>query len=168
MISCGMWRALLFALAAGISLAAASTASAAPAGLLAAEATPGSESVSLKYGVGYAVLWKKGAALGRVRRGAITVVDLAYGGGPSGFVRGCERRSGRLATKLVCRGRDLSFYVHGGTWKVRVEGRGINVSGVVRGTMGLDRADGGTGRYSIGGASYRRWPAALSFFRVGE
>ena len=163
-----MRRALLFALAAGISLAAASTASATPAGLLAAQSTPGSESISLKYGVGYAVVWKKGAVLGRVRRGTITVIDLADGGEPSGFVRGCEHRSGRLAEKLVCRGSDLSFYVHGGTWKVRIEGRGINISGVVRGTLGLDRADGGTGRYSIGGASYRRWPAALRFFRVGE
>jgi hypothetical protein len=163
-----MRRGLLFALVAGMSLAAASTASAGPAGRLAAEATPGSESISLKYGVGYAVLSKRGAVLGRVRRGAITVVDVAEGGEPSGFVRGCEHRSGRLATKLVCRGSDLSFYVHGGTWKVRIEGRGINVSGVVRGIMGLDRADGGTGRYSIGDAPYRRWPAALRFFRIGQ
>lgn len=162
-----MRRALLFALAAGIALAAASTASAMPAGLLAAS-TPGSESISLKKGVGYAVVWRKGAVLGRVRRGTIIVDDLPGGGEPSGFVRGCERRSGSISTRLACRGRDLSFYIHGGTWKVRIEGRGINVSGVVRGILGLDRADGGTGRYSIGDDAYKRWPAALRFFRVGE
>jgi hypothetical protein len=162
-----MRRAPLFALAAGLALAAASTASATPPSLAAAAGTPGSESISLKNGIGFAVVWSRGAVLGRVRRGAITVIDIAGGGDPGGFVRGCERRSGGLATRLVCRGRDLSFYIHGGTWKVRIRGRGINASGVVRGTLGLDRADDGTGRYSIGGGSYRRWPAALRFLKIG-
>jgi hypothetical protein len=155
-------RRLVLASTAGLALAAAAPAFAGPVPARVA----GSESISLKYGVGYAVVSDRGATLGRIRRGRIQVVNVPGGGAPSGFVRGCEYRSGSLAGTVTCRGSDLSFYVHGGTWKVRMSGRGINVSGVVRGKLGLDRADSGTGLYSIGDAPYRRWPATLRFFRV--
>jgi hypothetical protein len=156
-----MRLALVVALACGSALAVASAASAAVSADVA-----GSESFSLRYGVGYAVVFDRGAVLGRVRRGVIRVADVPSGGAPSGFVRGCERRSGSLAGKLVCRGTDLRLYVHGGTWRIRISGRGVNVSGVVRGRLGLDRADSGTGLYSIGDAAARRWPASLTFFAV--
>jgi hypothetical protein len=157
-----MPRSLQLALAVGLALAAAAAAS---AGVLTTR-VEGSQSFELKYGTGYAVVGTQGATLGKVRRGTIRVVNVPGGGAPSGFVRGCEARSGRLSGTLTCRGRYLSFYVHGGTWRVRLRGRGINVSGVVRGSLGLDRADGGTGLYSIGDAPFRRWPATFTFFKL--
>lgn len=157
-----MRRSLLLASIVVLALAASSPTQ----GATFSERVAGSESISLKYGQGYAVIANRGAALGRMRRGWIRVIDIPGGGAPSGRVRGCEARSGRLTGGLYCRGRDLSFYIHGGTWRIRMSGRGINVSGVVRGSLGLDRIDDGSGIYSIGGAEYRRWPATLSFFAV--
>jgi hypothetical protein len=121
------------------------------------------ESVELSHGRGYAVLGTRGAALGNVSQGWIRVVDVAGGGDPRGWVRGCERRAGRLAGRLYCTGSGLRFYVHGGTWRIRMSGRGVNVSAVVRGRLGLDGA-GCTGcTYSIGGGAPRRWPLTLRF-----
>jgi hypothetical protein len=46
-----------------------------------------------------------------------------------------------------------------GAWRVRSKGRGINVSGVVRGSLTLDGANRGrTGTYSIGGSDFRPSP----------
>ena len=106
--------------------------------------------------------------LGRVVRGRVRVTNLAGGGAPSGWVRGCEHRRGRLAATVFCRGSDLRFWIHGGTWKIQLWGRGINVSGVVRGTLALDRAPapGGRGIFSVGGGDFRRWPKELTFYSL--
>lgn len=149
-------------LAAGLALAAASLASAGTFGTRVA----GSEDISLKYGAGYASIWDRGSVLGWVRRGRIKVRNLPGRGAPRGTVTGCETRHGSLKGTLICGGRDLRFRIYGTTWKVQIQGRGINVSGVIRGYLALDRADGGTGIYSIGGESYRRWPATVTVFRV--
>jgi hypothetical protein len=126
----------------------------------------GSESVELSSGHGYALLANRGSALGNVRRGWIRVLDIGGGGTPSGWVRGCESRSGRLAEQLDCAGSGLRFYVHGGTWRIRIKGRGINVSAVIRGAVGLDRAGCTSCTYRIGDGAKRRWPARLKFFAV--
>lgn len=135
-------------------------------GLAASARVAGSETISLQRGQGYAVIASRGAVIGNIIRGWIRVVDIPGGGAPHGYVRGCEARTGRLSGRLFCRGRDLRLFVYGGTWRIRMAGRGINVSGRIRGTLGLDRAEGGTGVYSIAGARYRPWPAALRYFRV--
>ena len=40
--------------------------------------------------------------------------------------------------------------VRGGTWKIQLRGRGIHASGVVRGTLALDRAPEGRGVFRVG------------------
>jgi hypothetical protein len=157
-----MRRFLPPALVVGLALAASSPAGADAFSMRIA----GSESFELKYGVGYAVFKDRGSVLGRVRRGYIKVANLPGTGRPRGTVTGCETRSGTLAGTLTCRGTDLAFRIYGATWRVRIGGRGINVSGVIRGSLGLDRAESGTGVYSIGGSPEKRWPATLTFFRV--
>jgi len=151
-----------------LSFAIPALVAAAPAssGLLLSERVAGSESVSLQRGRGYAVIAKRGAVIGNVGRGWVRVAHLPDGPSPEGYVRGCEARSGRLAEKLYCRGRALRLYVHGGTWRIRMRGRAINVSGVVRGSLGLDRDSCSLCHYRIGPADPRRWPATLTFFTV--
>jgi hypothetical protein len=161
-----MRRLLLLTAISCLSLAASASAQAA---LTTAARVPGSEQISLKYGQGYAVIANRGAVLGRMRRGWIQVSNIPEGGAPQGYVRGCEERSGGLGTRLTCRGAELRLYIHGGTWRIRMRGRGINVSGVVRGSLGLDRADGcpqDACKYRIGDAPQRSWPATLIFFAV--
>lgn len=156
-------RLLLSTLAsAALALAAAAFAEAAAATAHAA----GGESVELSRGRGYVVLGTHGAALGNVARGWIRVLDVAGGGDPRGWVRGCERRSGRLAGRLRCSGGGLRFYVHEGTWRIRLGGRGINVSAVVRGRLGLDSAGCTRCTYRISGGPPRVWPQTLRFFAL--
>ncbi len=112
-------------------------------------------------------------AFGNVRRGWIRVTNIPGGGSPSGYVRGCESRSGRLSGRLYCAGARLRFWVEDGPWRIRIKGRGVNVSAVMRGTVGLDRT-ACTRRmfrnekctFKIGDRPARRWPATLKFFAV--
>jgi hypothetical protein len=162
-----MRKLLILTAIAGLSAAASASAPAAQTTVAARVA--GSESISLRWGHGYAAIARRGAVLGRMRRGSIRVAHLAGGGAPEGYVRGCETRSGKLATQLTCRGSDLRLYIHGGTWRIRLRGRGINVSGVVRGSLALDRADGcpeAACKFRIGDAPERSWPATLTSFAV--
>jgi hypothetical protein len=131
--------------------------------------TAGAESFQLYHGVGSAIVVRRGAVLGGMRRGKIRIVNLAGGPAPQGFVRGCEHRNGSWGGVLVCRGRDLRFLVHDGTWRLRLRGRGIDVSGVVRGRLSLgplSAAVGSSGSYSIGDGPRRPWPSAWQTFRL--
>ena len=125
----------------------------------------GSRTVELGKGRGFAVLGSRGAALGNLS-GRIEVIDVPGGGSPQGYVRGCERRTGKFSGRLTCRGAGLRFLVYGGTWRIRLSGNRINVSGRIRGRLGLDRADRGTGWFEIGSSERHRWPATLTFYVV--
>lgn len=158
-----------------LTLAALSLAASAPAlpSTLASARVRGGEGVHLSAGRGYAVLGEQGVAFGNVRRGWIRVTNIPGGGSPSGYVRGCESRSGRLSGRLFCAGTRLRFWVEDGPWRIRIKGRGINVSAVMRGSVGLDRRGcsrrmfrSGKCTFQIGDGRARRWPATLRFFAV--
>ena len=134
-----------------------------------AATSAGSDSFELYRGKGKAIVAKRGAVLGGMRRGKIKITHLPGGSAPRGYVTGCERRYGSWNTVLVCRGRDLRFYVYGGTWRVRLRGHGINASGVVRGYLSLgplSATAGSAGWYSIEGRAFRRWPLTWKTFRL--
>jgi hypothetical protein len=129
----------------------------------------GSQAFELYRGKGQAVVAKRGAVLGGVGRGKIKIKRMPGGPAPQGYVTGCERRYGSWSDVLVCRGRALRFYVHDGNWRLRLRGRGINASGVVRGYLSLGplpAAAGSAGWYSLGGRAYRPWPVTWQTFRL--
>jgi hypothetical protein len=104
-------------------------------------------------------LQSRGALLGRIRAGRVVAT-------PNVVVR-CWKYKRRLASGMIrYRGvregcTDVTFHVFSddGTWRVRSKGRGINVSGVARGSLTLDGASRGrTGTYSIAGGEFRPWP----------
>ena len=131
--------------------------------------TTGSVPLSLKSGRGLAIIKSRGALLGRTRAGRIVAT-------PNVVVR-CWRYRTRLASGMV-RYRGLregcaykTFYVSSddGRWRVRIKGRGIDVSGVVRGSLALNGANTGwTGTYSIAGSRYRRWPRTLHTYSLSR
>jgi hypothetical protein len=154
------------------ALAVAASASALPSSSTSARVR-GGEGLHLSSGRGYAVFGHRGVAFGNVRRGWIRITNLPGGGSPYGFVRGCESRSGRVSGRLYCAGRRLRFWVQDGPWRVRIKGKGINVSAVVRGRVGLDRRGcsrrmfrRGACSFEIGDGPARRWPAKLRFFAL--
>jgi hypothetical protein len=148
---------LFLALAVVTALSAAVPASAAVA------RTPGSQSFSLRDGSGIASVWQRGALLGHLRSGRLIVVDLASPGSPTVIVRGHETKKVLNDATTEYRGRDMSFRIFGGTWRVRIRGRGIDVSGVVRGWL---RLSGISGTYAIGDGDYEPWPPTPQVFRL--
>ena len=124
--------------------------------------TPGSVQLSLQNGRGLAVI-----QLGRIRAGRIVATR--------NVVVRCWKYRTELASGLVRyrgRGEDcasITLYVssQNGTWRVRIRGRGINVSGVARGSLTLDGANTGpTGTYSIGGRAKKPWPRGSRTFSL--
>src|SRR5919106_1493509 len=118
--------------------------------------TPGSQTFSLRDGSGIASVWQRGAILGHLRSGRLVVVDLPTPGSPTVIVRGHETKRVLSESTTEYRGRDMSFRIFGGTWRARIRGRGIDVSGVVRGWL---RLGGVSGTYAIGDGAYKPWPA---------
>ena len=125
--------------------------------------TPGSQTFSLRDGSGIASVWQRGAILGHLRSGRLVVVDLPTPGSPTVIVRGHETKRVLSESTTEYRGRDMSFRIFGGTWRARIRGRGIDVSGVVRGWL---RLGGVSGTYAIGDGAYKPWPAIPQVFRL--
>lgn len=124
--------------------------------------TTGSVALSLKSGRGVAIIRSHGALLGRIKVGRVVVT-------PNVVVR-CWRYRTRLASGMIryrgvrrrCTFIAIRVFSGDGTWRVRIRGRGINVSGVVRGSLALNGANTGrTGTYSIAGREFRPWPRRL-------
>jgi hypothetical protein len=133
--------------------------------------TPGSVQLSLQAGRGLAVIQLRGALLGRIRAGRIVATRNVA-------VR-CWKYRTKLASGLIrYRGRgegcaSITLYVSSqngdAPWHVRIRGRGINVSGVARGSLTLDGANTGpTGTYSIGGRAKKPWPRDSRTFSLAQ
>jgi hypothetical protein len=131
--------------------------------------TPGSVSLSLRSGHGLAVIGSHGALLGRIKAGKIVATG--------NIVVRCWRYRTRLASGLIrYRGRargctyiTLHVASEDGAWRVRIKGRGINVSGVARGSLLLDGVrSGSTGLYSIAGGPYRAWPRSSHTYSLSQ
>jgi hypothetical protein len=143
-----------------ISLVAALVVLAAPAAAGAAGAESG---IELARGSGRAVLTLRGAVLGAVERGRLTITILPGRIAPDVFVQGYEWQRTVNGRTTVYGGGGLRFRVFRGSWRVRLQGAGINASAVGLGTVGL----GGRGRYSIAGAPYQPWPSEYLVIRLG-
>ncbi len=125
----------------------------------------GGESLSLEGGRGYAVVTSRdGTMLGSVGRGRIVFRNFRRGAETEWKVWGCDRRR-RVARRTVCIGRNLSFRVVDGRWRVALRGRGINASAVLQGSVTLE---GTAGTYAIGDpADKRSWPRSARTFFLG-
>jgi hypothetical protein len=118
--------------------------------------------IELQAGVGRAVLSLRGAALGSVDRGRITVTVRQ--GDPSILVQGYDWQRPSPDGGTIYGGRDMRFRVFRGAWRIVLNGTGIDTSAVGRGTVGLR---GTEGLYSLGGGAFRAWPEEYESIRLG-
>jgi hypothetical protein len=126
--------------------------------------TTGAVGVSLKYGHGRAKISWRGSLLGWGIRGRIVATDNVV-------VRNWSSRVRLTDNVTAYRGSRMTVRVYGtsGLWRIKVKGRGINVSGVVRGSLTLNGVDTGrTGKYSIAGADFRPWPRVTRTFTLHD
>jgi hypothetical protein len=145
-------RALLtFAVLAALALPAASAArdQGANDGTLSVRDARGTLTISVRGGV-----------IGSFARGSVTISDPVDGDGTGPIVTGDDFPPiERNETTTTWRGTKVRFRIIGGSFRIVVKGRGINLSLVGKGNVTLDGA--GTvddGSYSVNGGEYLPMP----------
>jgi hypothetical protein len=117
--------------------------------------------LSVEDGRGKVNVFARGGLIGRLDRGSVTIFDLTPNDAHSPVVTGDDQPILLVGENgLRYRGQGIRFRVLGGSFRVVIQGRGIDLSVVGRGNgflegNGLDR-----GLYSLDGADCRRAPAS--------
>ena len=127
-------------LALGLSAGVATGAAKAPGG-----------SLSIEGGRGMVQITGRGVLVGRMGKGSLEITDLSATDQWSPRVYGIPR--GKTVT---LRGKNVSFYVPGGRYRLVARGTDISISARGSGTITLDGdpdAVGDTGTYAIGDAA---------------
>src|SRR5437016_12441405 len=143
-----MRRLLTFAVLAALVLPAAATAR---------QRGPNDGTLSVKEAKGMVTIQGRGAVIGSFAQGRVTISDPIDGDGTGPIVTGDEWSKDRNDTTTTWGGNKVRFRMIGGTFKIVVRGRGINLSLVGKGTVTLNGAgtdDNGT--YSVNGGDYRQ------------
>jgi hypothetical protein len=134
-----------------------------PAISLARSLPPGDGSLVVRNGRGVIVLQIKGAVIGLMARGKLTLTDNDPYDENEPVVRGRFRSGGptRLSdATTVYKGQKIRYRMVEGSYRLRFEGSGIHLSAVGRGWVtfdGDDRFDS-TGVYSLNGAPFEPIP----------
>jgi hypothetical protein len=123
--------------------------------------------LSVRDGRGIIVVSGRGGAIGSFAKGSVTISDPIDGDGTGPIVMGDDYPpKERDADTTTWRGNKVRFRIIGGTFTIRVQARGVNLSFVGKGTVklnGLDDPDE-DGIYSVNGGSYTPFPTLpLSF-----
>src|SRR6476620_11377054 len=138
-------RALLtFAMLAVLALPAASAAR----GQGASDGT-----LSVQSGRGTITISARGGVIGSFAQGRVTISDPIDGDGTGPIVSGDDFPPvDKNDTTTTWRGTKVRFRIIGGSFRIVVKGRGINLSLVGKGSVILDGADSGDdGSYSVNG-----------------
>jgi hypothetical protein len=150
-----MRRLLPFAVLAALLVPAAGTAR--PGGM-------NDGTLSVKDGRGVITIQGHGGVIGSFAQGRVTINDPIDGDGTGPIVTGDEWSKDRNDTTTTWGGTRVRFRMIGGTFKIVVRGRGINLSLVGKATVTLNGA--GTdddGSYSVNGGEYSPIPDYFSF-----
>jgi hypothetical protein len=130
-----------------------------PATSAARARTPNDGTLSVVDGRGTITIAGRGGVIGSFAQGRVTISDPVDGDGTGPIVTGDDWSRERSDTVTVWGGTRVRFRMIGGTFRIVVKGRGINLSFVGRGTVTLKGA--GTeddGSYSINGSAYTPIP----------
>jgi hypothetical protein len=116
--------------------------------------------LSVEDGRGKVTLQARGGLLGRLDRGSVTIFDLTPNDPFDPVVSGDDQPVVLVGeTGIRYRGTDLRFRVIGGSFRVVVQGRGIDLSVVGRGFGTLEGETVDPGLYSLDGSDCRKQPA---------
>ncbi len=156
-----MRRFLTFALLVGLAVPA--TSAAGPRG-------PNDGTLSVRDARGAITISARGGVIGSFAQGRVTIIDPIEGDGTGPIVSGEEiYRPIDEATDFY-RGTNVRFRIIGGRFTIRVQGRGIHLSLVGKGSVtmnGAGRLEDGLaddGSYSVNGGAYAAIPdIAFSF-----
>ena len=120
--------------------------------------------LSVKDARGVITIQGRGAVIGGFAKGSVTINDPIDGDGTGPIVNGDDWSKVRNDTTTTWGGTHVRFRNIGGTFKIVVRGRGLNLSFVGKATVTLDGAgtdDDGT--YAVNGGDYSPIPDYFSF-----
>jgi hypothetical protein len=141
-----MRRLLTFALLAALALPAVSAARSQGAN---------DGTLSVRDARGTITISGRGGVIGSFAQGRVTISDPVDGDGTGPVVTGDEWSKDRDATTTTWGGAKVRFRIIGGSFRIVVKGRGINLSLVGKGSVTLDGAGtGDDGTYSVNGGDY--------------
>jgi hypothetical protein len=121
----------------------------------------GDGSLSIKGGRGLFIVQVKGAVIGRMGSGKLTLTDADPYDEQMPDVRGrIQKRRVLSDATTVYQGQQIRFRVLEGAYKLKLDGVGVNLSAVGRGWAVLDGADRfvNAGAYSLNGDPYQPIP----------
>jgi hypothetical protein len=136
-----------------------------PAGVAARTGASNDGTLSVKDSRGVITIQGRGGVIGSFAKGSVTINDPIDGDGTGPIVTGDDWSKDKSETATVWGGTKVRFRIIGGTFRIVVRGRGINLSYVGKGSVILNGAgtdDDGT--YAVNGGDYNLIPAfALPF-----
>src|SRR3954447_7357127 len=137
-----------------------------PAGVAARTGASNDGTLSVKDARGVITIQGRGGVIGSFNKGSVTINDPIDGDGTGPIVTGDDFPPiERSETATTWRGNKVRFRIIGGTFRIVVRGRGINLSFVGKGNVivnGAGTDDDGT--YGVNGGDYNLIPAfALPF-----
>jgi hypothetical protein len=139
-----------------------------PAVALAAPGAPGDGSVSVRNADGKVSIVARGSFIGYCDSCKIWVNDPDPTDGEGPLITNSEVSLNLTDTKTRYRGSQMRFRMVGGFWRVIVQGRGIDLSGIGHGQVVLDGLGGSTdGTYQFDGDVYRSMPDFELRFLLG-
>lgn len=144
---------------------------AASAGLSAPAGPDGNDgTVAVKGATGMIVISARGAVIGQLARGKVTLEDPNPNDGKKPVVYGAERVRDLSDTKSLYSGTDIRFRIIGGQFGVRVVGSGIDLSAVGRGLVTLGPTSGllTAGTVSFDGEREEEFPNVLTKRLLGS
>jgi hypothetical protein len=115
--------------------------------------------LSVRDGRGTITISVRGGVIGSFARGSVRISDPIDGDGTGPIVTGDEWSNERDATTTTWGGTKVRFRIIGGSFRIVVRGRGINLSLVGKGSVTLDGASTvDDGSYSVNGGEYLAMP----------
>ncbi|MFL5952012.1 MAG: hypothetical protein ACJ74M_10455 [Gaiellaceae bacterium] len=136
-----------------------------PAGAAARPTAATDGTLSVKEGRGVITIQGRGGVIGSFNKGSVTINDPIDGDGTGPIVTGDDWSKEKSDTATTWGGTKVRFRIIGGTFRIVVRARGVNLSFVGKGNVILNGA--GTdddGSYAVNGGDYNLIPAfALPF-----
>ena len=141
-----------------------------PAASAARDQSASDGTLSVLGGRGAITISARGGVIGSFARGSVTISDPVEGDGTGPIVTGDDFPPiERNDTTTTWRGTKVRFRIIGGSFRIVVRGRGINLSLVGTGKVTLDGAGtGDDGSYSVNGGEYLAVPGFLFPFQLSS
>jgi hypothetical protein len=139
-----------------------------PAAALALGGAAGDGTLAVVNANGTISIAAKGALIGQIDRGRVTLEDPNPNDGPAPVVWGYESKRDLTDTKALYSGTDIRFRINGGFYRVKVVGSGLDLSVVGHGSVTLGPAANlvTAGTYSLNGTFPFAFPSVLTSLQL--